>query len=681
MAKKNDVRNIILALFLIFTVLKIIAHIYQDSRFWAFNHFNFLPFYYALIFGLISMAVIAILYTESGGRISDKLVKGFNHSFFNSDSETYFRLIFISVCTVIFIIFLAPTHFLGDGYTWLDNLTGQRSTIFKWSESGSTSILSFIQNFLGEKNKQTGLLAFQIVSVTSGAITIWFYFEIAGLISSESTKRFLIFISLLISGTLLLFFGYVENYPILFPFIFAFFYFAIKYAKKDTGIIGATIFLILAIIIHLQSAIFIPGLIYLYFCNPSGQKLFKKYKAYFYLSIIIILTAGLYIFYKKYTTNLYFENIFLPLFNGKPIYPEYSLLSGRHLIDIINQLLLISPLLPLFAILSIKNWRKSLADKTSAFLILISISSLLFLLIIDPKLGMPRDWDLFAMTGIGVMLLFIYRITDPACKKIKPYSFSLLLIALLAITPFLIVSLNTSCSLKQMRYIIELDKEKSLSSIITLRNYHRDNGNKNAADSANMLFNLYNQNERKINQAFKALDDGNYEQAATIMKAIKPDKFNSNYHNLASILNMEMGFFDNALKANAKAIQLRAYDAKIISNRAQIYIKMKNYNEAMELLRKGLAFDSTCKSIVEGLAYTHYQYKRYDSAYYYAVALARLPEPDFEPFYLMARTAAEGGQKELARRHIEYYLEYCLEDPKFEMRSEKLKTFLDNMGQ
>ncbi len=566
MVKPTKEVHATLSVFLIMSALKIVVLIFPDSRLWALHHINFLSDMIIYLILLISLAVIAFTFFSRGELLSNRLVSLFNGIFYHNDNKQYCRLIFTVVCTIFFILFLAPTHFLGDGYTWLNNLTGEQATVFKWSESGATTILSIIQCSLGAQNEQTSLLTFQIVSVISGAATILFYFGIAGVTSDDSTKRFLTFMSLLFSGTLLMFFGYVENYPILFPVISAFFFFALKYLKNGTGLISASIVLLLAIILHLQTAIFVPGLIYLYFCNPTGQKLFRKFKQYIYFLLISILGLGIFVFYSKYTTNLYFENMFLPLFEGKPIYPDYTLFSVKHLLDIANQLLLISPLLPFLIVLSVKNWRRSLTNRISVFLILISVSSLFFLFVIDPKLGMPRDWDLFALTGIGLTFFTIVNINRKTLSNIRPFLLSLLLIAIIAIIPFLMTSLNTARSLEQMNYIIQLDKEKSLSSTITLRNYHRNNGNRSAADSANMLYELYNQNESKINKAFRSLEEGNYKHAGDIFQTIKTDKFNSNYNNLVSIINMYSNRFEKALQFNNYAQQLRAYDPKIIAS-------------------------------------------------------------------------------------------------------------------
>ena len=180
--------------------------------------------------------------------------------------------------TGLFIIFSAPTHFLGDGYTHLDNIASDTGAFIKWSEQGITWILLSVQSFIGPRNAENALTAFRIISILSGIITIWVFYLIAGIVGDNNLKRFLIFATLTFSAVILLFFGYVESYPILWIGLSFFLYFGLKYIKYNSGLWWVFLFLLFDIFIHLQSFILVPAFIYLLFCRGHGFSIYNRIK-------------------------------------------------------------------------------------------------------------------------------------------------------------------------------------------------------------------------------------------------------------------------------------------------------------------------------------------------------------------------------------------------------------------
>ena len=88
--------------------------------------------------------------------------------------------------------------------------------------------------------------------------------------------------------------------------------------------------------------------------------------------------------------------------------PDYTLFSPTHLWDIANQLLLLIPILPALLIIAFLRPMRSF-EPFDLFLLFFSIGGLVFLFGIEPGLGMARDWDLFALSGVGPLLFLIRR--------------------------------------------------------------------------------------------------------------------------------------------------------------------------------------------------------------------------------------------------------------------------------
>jgi hypothetical protein len=245
---------------------------------WGFNHLIFLPGTFTYLYIIMACMALILPFTGLAVPLMEKTFNRFTYIFFESPKRLVFRLLFTFVMTALFVFYAMPTHFLGDGYTVIDILAHTCGTIHKWSEAGTTIVLGTLQSILGEKSEHTARSAFQIVSVLSGLISVWFFFLIAGQISEEKEKRVLAFVVSVCSGALLLFFGYVENYPMLWIALSGFVYFGLKRLNTGHGLLPAFLFLAGGIFLHLQTAIFVPAFVYLLIARGNGLKFYGGFK-------------------------------------------------------------------------------------------------------------------------------------------------------------------------------------------------------------------------------------------------------------------------------------------------------------------------------------------------------------------------------------------------------------------
>lgn len=96
-----------------------------------------------------------------------------------------------------------------------------------------------------------------------------------------------------------------------------FYLFRCKADSIGRGLLAAGIFLLLGLLVHLQTVIFIPAYVFLLFCKGKGYYLYKKLGIWFRVFVGVISSALVILFFYKYNTDLYFRNIFLPLLQGK----------------------------------------------------------------------------------------------------------------------------------------------------------------------------------------------------------------------------------------------------------------------------------------------------------------------------------------------------------------------------
>jgi hypothetical protein len=497
---------------LILFLIRFLPFIFPEGRLWGFNHLIFNSDRFVIIFVLLSALAIALPLSGFSIRLGESLANYFTRIFFESKRRLFNRLLFINLISALFVIFAAPTHFLGDGYAAVSNLACDIVKIHKWSELGSVYMVSAIQSILGESNLQTARTAYQVLSIISGMITLWFFFLIAGYWQTNKYKSMLIFTCLAISGTILLFFGYAESYPILWAAIGGYVYYSIRFIENQTKLLWAVIFLIFGILLHLQTLIFIPSCLYLIYRGNKAGILNGRYRILILSLVAVVIVAPVLLFIYKYSTDLYFRDIFLPLFNGKDATPDYPLLGLNHLLDILNLLSLLSPALPIIIILGLKRVRSNEIKGESIFWGIILTFSLAFLFVIDPMLGMPRDWDLFSFSALGLTMFFIYLIPETKNDIVKRFLPSIVILLSVSVLPYLMTNLNEQKSIRYSKYLINLDRERSRSAILTLRDYYENQGNKILIDSVNSRLEFLFPDDRRIFLAFEALERKDFNQ-------------------------------------------------------------------------------------------------------------------------------------------------------------------------
>ena len=674
--RKNLFLPIYILLLLLF-LIRLVPFIFHESRLWGLNHLIFLPDIYTCLYipaAVLALAIPLILKSSDPGQ---KAGDWFGTAFYESSRKYLFRLGVVIPAGVLFALFAAPTHFLGDGYTLLGNLASEQGTFYKWSEKGITIILTGIQTALGGRNEQTAVTAFRIISVFSGVVSIWFFFKIAGVLFEDGYKRMILFLVSLFSASLLLFFGYVENYPLLWAVFIVFTYFCLRYLKTGRGFIYCLLFLIIGLFLHLQFAFLIPAFIYLLLSRGAGNKIYSQYRPFIRGSAGAVLGAIIVFFVYKYQNDIYFENIFLPLFSGKPSAPEYALLSIPHLADILNQFILISPLILVIFMGAAKNIKNIFNNKVSVFLLLVSLGGMLFLFVIDPKLGMPRDWDLFSISAFAPALLFVYLLHDDFVQSFKRITISLIIYLVVAVMPFLIVNLNTDHSIKQIEYLADLDRGKSMSTLVTLRDYYGGLGQTAKGDSVNNIIPVRFPNVKKMQDVFIAIRQKEFSRAMSIAQSITPDKFSTNYHSFMVKLYLGMRNYPKALEESDMLIQLQKYNFKYYLNRAYIYMGMEQPDNAITTLSDAYKYNPNSNQVVEMLSAVHYNLSHFDSSEVYADILLAQDSANVAGYYFLCKANKMQGNDEKARMNFSLYMQKGTVDPLFNNRKNELNEIMN----
>ncbi len=676
---KPQEQRIFWAIYIVLVILLMLHFLpfaFNNSRLWGFNHLLFLPPIYSVIFALLGLGTLILPFLSLGPKWADFISAGFSRTFFESPRKYVYRFLFILSASVIFFVFAMPTHFLGDGYALLGNLASTTGAFVKWSEQGVIFILMAVQSLFGPHNEQTALAAFRVVSILSGAISIWFLFLIVGLLDNGRKFTLVLFLSLFATGVLLLFFGYVENYPMIWIGLTGFIYFSLLYIKTGQGFVFAALFLILGIFIHLLMGVFIPAFILLLFARGYGAKIYNRHRHIFWTAAALIILAFLIVFFRKYSSDLYFRNIFLPLIYGKPIYPVYSILSLPHILDIINLLFILAPLLWLLIPLARGRAKAVLKSKEGLFLFITALGGLGFLVIIDPTLGMPRDWDLLSASAFGFALLVGLSLSEKRKPLLNKFLLSFLVFSLATTSFGFAKNIGIGSSENYAKYTVRLDPPKGLSILVPMNNYYQDIRDSAGLFTLHSEFNYLFDAEERIEHAIQAGDRNDYRTFIALLDSIPKDTLFSRYH----ILLCQKAMFERrwplALEEINKALQLQQYNFNLYIRKSLIYSVTNKFPEALSNLQIACRLNNDNTVVQEGLALMHLQNNNIDSALYYTDRL-EAKKIDYDIiFYVRARSEFMRKNLSAARSNAEQYIQAGVNDHLYQNRKKEMEQIL-----
>lgn len=661
--------------FLILIGFRIIPILSPLSRSWGFNHHIFLNVTEQVVFWLLAILSLLLLFLKISERLGSRVARTFNHWFFESKHKYSNRFIFIGISLLLFVAFPMKTHFLGDGLANLSNLERDVGPLLKWSEKGAFFLLGAVQSILGEQSRMTALYSYRIVSWTAGILSTWYFFQLAGIITCDSSKRALTFFSLLLSGSLLFFFGYVENYPALWIGFPAYVYYGLRFCQTGSGIWYSLIFLCYTIFIHLQAAILIPSFIFLVFNHSGFRSSFVNHKKTYLVLFSLIAATLLLIFIHLYRTDIFIRGICVPLIDGFPAWPDYTLFSFSHLIDVVNEIILLNPSIVILSVLAAKYRVNIASKKFLLFLVFLSLGSFVFLFVVDPKLGMPRDWDLYSLSTLGAVLLLISLIKDEAEIITRILPSAVLFMAVFCL-PFIVVNLRVNSSESYVKYTIDLDPDKSLLAIGLLGNYYQERGNSKSAESLRVIIESRYPDRVKTRQALIALEEGDLQRALAITSYITPDEYSSDYMMLQAVICYRKGNYAQALKNIDIAIQNNRYSSDLHIIQSRLFQKLKNNSSALHALRLAHIINPKNVIVLAEIANLFRLTNQYDSVLQYSRTILYIDSLCPDGLYYVSAAFAEKGMNDSAFFYKQLHTEHGISHPLYGRRERELSDLI-----
>ena len=615
----------------VFFALHLIASFVDTARFWGFHHWRFFPISIRLLL-CVGLLMCIPKVNRVIVRHAEPLFSNIASKFFSIHkilSATVLSLFFF----VIFWCFRNRTHFLGDGYILIRSVTKGNQLI--WAEPFDSYFHFFVYRILKNSFGWNAETSYAFVSCFFGACFVFGAVLFSRVMAKDASKKFFLLFSLLSMGSVQLFFGYVESYTILIFEIFVFIFVSLLYLQNKCSLFFSSFVLSLTMCTHTSAVILLPSLVYLYLCKAKGWRfsqhnvsLFLKMVLGFMIPILLFLFLidqlgfSVTVFLREITR----ESHIVPLIHagdGSESF-RYGLLSFTHVLNIVNEFILIAPLgllLGLWTFLYVRG-KNETKDQVAVFLALLSVLCVLYIVLLKPDKGASRDWDLFAMCSIPWTLFGVYVFIHRSIHKETFLRIGLVLVCagFLHTVPWIVINADTERSVERFRLLSE--KDMSWSSVALA----------DAFDEFAVYFRHAGMEEERIEYSRKAaealptsryrnnlgaayVENGMYREAISVLTKVDDNTaYAASAHSNMGFAYDELGQPQAAISEYQKAIQIDPQNERAHYNLAHIYLDLNRFQEAIAEFQETVDINPKHGSAYNNMGIAYYNLNQIEKA-------------------------------------------------------------------
>ncbi len=646
---------VVLLLVLCSYIILFWGHTFTEIN-WGLDQITYLSGSFFIFWIIISVVSIVLLLAN----IRNHFISNLLADFLWGNRKLWGRWLLVILGMAVFFYFRFEAHLYGEGYIRVANLAQKSQPIFRWHEFGSSFIPYLFYQVIalfGMAKVASAIWAYQVLSIISGGIFLFFSIEISDLLFKDYHDKITSLFLIMLSGLTLMFFGMVENYPVLLALGAIFIYLtvlAIQSSDKKYLLYLWAITLI-GTIINFQAITFIPPLFYV------TMKLFIKREKtgnlFGLVTALCSITLAVVVLYISAAKNFALENVIL-LLSGKSPEAYYSLFSRVHLIDTFNLIFLFVPLFLIFIygiLFGFKNCKK---DNLFLVLSLFVLSQIIYLWVIDPKNGMIRDITQYGFLLFGFVILGIYSLLTIR-KKIK-LSQSIVMglcpVALILMLPGLILHLSPSETEESINKYLRYNESKYRSGLIAFRDYYFEAGD---MDKTNYYDQLVDEKDPGALQSRLVGDlyaHGRYNESFDYAnQLVERYPYNHLYRSQrANLLNYYKRFNEAEAELDT-AIILSPYSVEPYHFLSELYREQRLEQKCINVLNKAVSFAPHNTIILIDLTGYYYRTKLYDKADSMAKVVMEIDS--LVPYSYMYRGFIADNRKQYARA-TEFYSKF-----------------------
>ena len=421
--------------------------------------------------------------------------------------------------------------------------------------------------------------------------------SVASALGRNKREMSIVLAVLLTTGYMQLFFGYVENYALYMPGVLLYLLLGLRTLENRMPLYAPALVLGILLALHQVFAVFGPSLLFLAYRGWRHRQeaaLFLKTAATVAALLCVpVSTAALLglcgIGFEGYLDRMGGRN-FLPLFADPGLHSEYRIFSFAHVLDFVNQQLLVAPVACMACVLLRK---RDLRHQT--FLLIAAVFPLISTFIARPEIGVFRDWDIFSLPALPLTLWVATALMERVRAGEPLFHSAFILCGAAAFHTLFWVSLNAGTGPSEARFVHLANRLTGISAVnswLTLGEFHRRQDNTTAALQAyrrSIEADPTNPNRwlrvgrvyREIGQPANAIRY--FEKAVEL----RPDIAVS-YMSLGAAYS-DFGQFDRAIEFTKKAIAIQPDNATAHRNLGAMYRMIGQVIKAIEHLERAVA--------------------------------------------------------------------------------------------
>jgi hypothetical protein len=507
--------------FLILAMLRIAAAFVPHERVWGLHALAYLPLWSAVLFAALGILMATPLFYTSflaaarGMRADAPPV-----------TRAFWLLLPVLGGGALFWLLRMETFFLGDGAVYLAELFRYMNgaplaedVLFSNASAPLTGRLmalfaTLAFRFVSESGMSTvySQSAFWISGALAGVLYVAISVVAARALFRASEARFALLCLLIFTPALLFFFGYVEYYTLVFTAGLAYFSTLALAMRGRLNVLWPIAVFVLMSALHLMGLLALPSLLLLILYRYGGEGGRRLLNPRNIAAMLALLFAAGIAFYLLSGAAFEGSRVLLALtdFGQEGAVQRYTLLSSWHLLDVLNEVLLLGG--PVLLLLPAVPWRERLRDAETlvALVNLALFSALLFAGY--TCFGMARDWDVNALWSLTLTFTAVAGLRDARMPQLRYRLYLAAAAAFAAVLPWLAVNLTTDSSVARFRDIMALD-DRHITGDFALNGYeHLRKHYRNIEDTEGVLWAV----EKKIDMVGYRSDYSTY--LSTVMQ-------------------------------------------------------------------------------------------------------------------------------------------------------------------
>jgi len=289
------------------------------------------------------------------------------------------------------------------------------------------------------------------------------------------------------------------------------------------------------------------------------------------------------------------------------------------------------------------------------YLLVLSGSVLGAIFVVDPKLGMPRDWDLFSFAGLPLVILCFYRLLDNRSRIPGYATIAVLAVVLgfLALLPRAVSQVVPDVGVAHFRNYTALDPGKNMIARRFLVGYYQDIGDSATAAREQRSF-VHDYPEWQLHgEALDLQNSGNWAEAIPVLRRVirMNPMFYSAYANMGSCFLAQQQY-DSAVVILEMAVGLNPYSSDFRTRLAGAYFDKGRIAKAEQSLLKAVSIDPGNTDAMIGLVMVYQRMNRTEDWLERATCLY---ERDAAPLSLLTQLAEHHLSRQDYRRAGEVY--------------------------